>query len=178
MTSEAAPVKDAHQSPIEIISADGEVILRQFIPKDSREIFSLIDRNREHLSQLGDDTSSKYPTLESVSKSIEIPSNPKRLRFGIRNKQRQFVGSVNITPDDANPGAAEIGYYLGSEFQRKGYVGRAVETLTDYGFNVLDYKTIYGDIVDGNTASVNVLIRAGYKETARHGEKIRFSKQK
>lgn len=143
-----------------------------------RKYFPLLTRNREHLSQLGDDTSSKYPTPEAVSKSIETPSNPKRLRFGIWNKQEQFVESINITPDDASPGVAEIGYYLGSEFQRKGYVGRSVETLTDYGFNVLGYNTIYGDIVDGNRASVNVLIRAGYKETVRHGEKIRFSKQK
>ena len=177
MTSETSSTKDVPQSPIEIKSSDGEVVLRQFTVKDSQEIFELIDRNRTHLSQFGDDTAGKYPTLETVQESIEHPKNPKRLRFAIRNRQGQFAGSINITPDEKKPETAEIGYYLGSEFQKKGHAGRAVEILTAYGFDILDYKTIYGDVAQGNTASINVLLRAGFKETARHGEKIRFSKQ-
>ena len=178
MVSEITPIKDVPQSPIEIKSFDGEIVLRQFTPQDSEEIFALIDRNRDHLSQFGEDTASKYPTLETIQESIEHPKNPKRLRFAIRNKQGQFVGSINITPDEKNPESAEVGYYLGSEFQKRGYAGRAVESLTVYGFNVLGYKTIYGDVSHENTASINVLLRAGFKEAGRHGEKIRFSKQK
>lgn len=178
MTSEASPAKDLPKTPIELVSPDGEVVLKQFTLQDSEEIFELIDTNRNHLSQFGDDTSEKYPTLEAVKKSIETPSNPKRLRFAIRNKQGQLVGSVNLTPDESDPTQGEIGYYLDAEFQRQGYMGRAVQTLTDYGFSSFDYKTIYGDVAEGNTASVNVLLKAGYKETGSHNGKIRYSKQK
>lgn len=178
MTSEGSIAKDLPRNPIEILSSDGSIILRQFAPQDSEEIFALINRNRTHLSQFRDDTSDKYPTLEAVRESIEHPKNPKRLRFAIRNREGQFVGSINITPDKRHQGIAEIGYYLGSEFQRKGYMGRAVETLTNYGFNALDYKIMYGDVAEGNIASVNVLLKAGYKETGKHDGKIRYSKQK
>lgn len=176
MTNEASPTKNAPQNPIEILSADGNITLRQFVPQDSEDIFALIDRNRNHLSQFGDDTADKYPNLETVRESIEHPKNTKRLRFAMRNREGQLVGSINITTDEENQGTAEIGYYLGSEFQRQGYMGRAVTILTDYGFNVLNYETIYGDVAEGNTASVNVLLKAGYKETGKHDGKTRYSK--
>src|SRR5437868_14428116 len=84
--------------PLELVSLDGEVILRQYSPADAQEGFSLIDRNRDHLSQFGDETASKYPTLESFQESILHPKNPRRLRFGIRNKEGLLVGSINLTP--------------------------------------------------------------------------------
>ncbi len=58
-------------NPIEIASSDGEVVLRQFTLEDAEEIFKLIDGNREHLSQFGDDTAGKYPTLDSVRESLQ-----------------------------------------------------------------------------------------------------------
>ena len=170
-----SPPKDVpSNNPIEIRSSDGETVLRQFTPEDAGEIFNLIDRNRDHLSQFGDDTAGKYPTHDSVKDSIENPKNPDRLRFTIRNKERQLVGSINITPDKKNPKQAEIGYYLGSEFQKKGYMKRALEVLLDYGFQNLGYDTIYGDVVDDNVASVKTLLACGFQEVGRFKEKIRY----
>lgn len=170
------PIKDIASNPIEILSSDSNITLRQFTPQDSEEILTLIDRNRTHLSQFGDDTSDKYPTLETVRESIDHPKNPKRLRFAMRNKEGKFVGSINLTPDKNDPTQGEIGYYLGAEFQKQGYMGKAVEVLTNYGFNNLAYKTIYGDIAEGNTASISVLLKAGYKESGKHNGKIRYAK--
>jgi ribosomal-protein-serine acetyltransferase len=178
MVNETHPNGDIIKNPIEIKSSDGEITLRQFTPQDSEEIFALIDGNRSHLSQFGDDTSEKYPTLETVRDSIERPKNPERLRFAIRNKQKQLVGSINLTPDEDNPTTGETGCYLGAEFQKKGYMGKSVQMLTAYAFNTLNYKTIYGDITVGNTASINVLLKAGYRETERYDNRIRYSKTK
>lgn len=178
-TNTVLPIKDiGGPQPIELLSKDGLLLLRQFTPQDSEEIFSLIDRNRAHLSQFGDTTAQKYPTVESVRESIEQPKNPKRLRFCMRNRQGQLVGSINITPDENDPTTAEIGYYLGSEFQKQGYMRKAVETLTEYGFETLKIKSIYGDVTEGNTASSSVLLKAGYQETGKHDGKIRYSKIK
>jgi RimJ/RimL family protein N-acetyltransferase len=178
MTSELHSSKDVIKNPIEIKSFDGEITLKQFTPLDSEEIFALIDRNRDHLSQFGDETSEKYPTPQTVLDSIEFPKDPKRLRFAIRNKQEQLVGTINLTPDEDDPTIGETGCYLGAEFQKHGYMGKAVQTLTDYAFKTLGYKTIYGDVVVGNTASSNVLLKADYKETKRYDNKIRYSKIK
>lgn len=106
VSGEGIPTK----KPLEIVSKDGQVTLRQLTLEDVEELFALIDRNRDHLSQFGDDTATKYPTVESVRESIEKPKNPKRMRFAIRNIQGQIVGSINLTSDDDNPERGEVGY--------------------------------------------------------------------
>lgn len=165
-------------TPIEIVSADRQVTLRQFVPEDAREMFDLIDRNRGQLSQFGDETSAKYPDYESALASITHPKNPNRLRFAIRDAQGVMVGSINLTPTEENPQRGEIGYWIGKESEGKGYMGRAVEALSDYGFSTLGYQTIFGEVVVGNKKSVNVLSRAGYREKQRHDDKIILEKQK
>src|SRR3989344_5716914 len=165
-------------NPVELTSSVGEVVLRQFTPEDAGEILNLIDRNRDHLSQFGDDTAGKYPTHGSVKDSIENPKNPDRLRFAIRNREGQFIGSINLTPDTKNTKQPEVGYYLGAEFSKQGYMTRALEMVTTYGFRNLGYETIYGDVAETNTASSNALLRNGYNETSRFNGKIRYTKQK
>jgi RimJ/RimL family protein N-acetyltransferase len=147
-------------APMEIVSSDGEITLQQFTPEDAKEVFDLIDRNREHLSQFGEDTPQKYPTYESVLESIVHPKNPKRLRFGIRNKTGEYMGSINLTSQGFHQG--EVGYYVGEEFTGKGYTTKAVQTLTDYAFVNLGYEVLFGVVAEGNTASMKVLKKAGY----------------
>lgn len=165
-------------TPLEILSPDGRLVLRQYVASDAEEAFALISSNKEHLSQFGDETYSKYPTLETFAKSITHPKNLERLRFGIRNKDGVLVGSINLTPDDDNRERGEIGYYLGAAFQKKGYARQAVMLLTEYAFNRLGYRELYGKVVEENELSGKVLAGAGYRETKRREGKIIFEKEK
>lgn len=71
-----------NKKPIEILVRSTGIRLKQFIQTDSKAIFDLINKNREHLSQFGDTTAEKYQNVESVEDSILNPKNPNRLRFG------------------------------------------------------------------------------------------------
>lgn len=157
---------------IEIRSPNSLVELKTFTVSDAPEIFSLIDRNREHLSRFEEDkeTSRKYPNLETTVLSITKPRNSNKRRFAIRNQNGEFVGSINLTPDEDDPTSAEVGYYLGSEFTGKGYMTESVKALTDYAFSVLGCKKIYGKVVNGNENSVQVLKRCGFVEMGKTEE--------
>lgn len=166
--SKKAQRSTRHSGRLEIISSDRLVRLRQLTKVDALELFELIDRNRAHLSQFGDKTASKYPTLESIIASIVRPHDPRRLRFAIRNQQGFIVGSINLTPDQADQHQGEIGYYLGQEFTGQGYVTRAIDTLSDQAINGWGFHTLYGNVVAENVASIRALQRAGYNETGTH----------
>jgi RimJ/RimL family protein N-acetyltransferase len=129
--------------------------------------FDLISRNRDHLSQFGDVTSRNYTTYEQMLNSIILPRNPFRLRFGIRNAEGTYVGSINLTPTVENREIGEIGYYIGREFEGQGYTTAAVNALTDYAFENLGYQELFGSVVDGNDGSLRVLEKAGYTERER-----------
>lgn len=140
---------------------EGDMTLRQFRTADARALFELIDGSREHLSQNGDDTAAKYPTFDSVHQSILFPKNPKRLRFGVWINGK-LVGSVNLTPREGDPRAAEIGYWLGESHCGRGYATRAVKALAAYGCAFLDFKRIIARTGQRNHRSADVLRRAGF----------------
>lgn len=163
--------------PIELVSDDGEITLRQYTLDDIEAVFTLIDMNRDHLSQHREDTAEKYPDIDTLRASITTPTNPQRLRFGIRNKENILVGAINLTPNANDPTEGEIGYWQGAAFQGKGYIGRAVETLTHYGFETLYYERIIGHVFKTNTPSIRVLSRAGFQETTTENGYITFTKE-
>lgn len=139
--------------PIEVKSKSGQISLRQFTPVIARDVFDLIDRNRDHLSQFGDETSQKYPTYESLLGSIVNPKNPKRLRFAVRDVDEEVVGSINLTPDGDNPQKGEVGYYLGSEHRGKGFATEATRLLSEFAITQLGYSELYAKVHTGNTGS-------------------------
>jgi hypothetical protein len=73
-----SPIKDFPVSnPIEILSKDGLLLLRQFTLHDATDIFTLIDRNRPHLSQFGDETAKNIRLLSRLKKALNIPKTQK-----------------------------------------------------------------------------------------------------
>lgn len=164
--------------PLEIKSQTSRLSLRQFTPTIARDVFDLIDRNRGHLSQFGDETAEKYPSYESLLESIVNPKNPKRLRFAMRNSEGAVVGSINLTPDSDNPKKGEVGYYLGSEYQGMGFAADATKLLSEFAFAKLGYTEIYAKIHPDNKGSQKVVAKAGYKETGTKDGDLLFTRVK
>ncbi len=144
------------------LKIDEEITLRQFGVADAGAIFDLIDRNRDHLSQHNDDTAGKYLSVGSVLKSIASPANPERLRLGIWAGD-DFAGSINLTPLNGST-SFEVGYYLGSEFQGRGYMTRAVKKIVEYAFSEKKASHVFADVHPDNTASMAVLERTGFSK--------------
>lgn len=153
--------------PNEILSQDREICLSPMSLEDTAELFALIDSNRPHLSQFADDTAQKYPTLASLQESVTFPANPKKLRYVIRNKEGVIVGSINLTPIPGEQRSGEVGYYLGAQHQGRGYMTRAVQTLTAYAFQTLGYDVLSGTVHNENLPSARVLLKAGYQQIGK-----------
>ncbi len=150
------------------IQGQDSLVLKQLIEADAPRYFDLIDFDREHLSQFGDETTDKYQTVEDVTESIRNPK-PDRLRFGIWDGEA-MVGSINSTLVGEN--AAEIGYWVGAEYLRRGYASRALAELSRYEFERQGMERLVAFVVVGNVASRGVLEKSGYRLTKtveRHG---------
>lgn len=150
--------------------------LKQLGVDDAKNIFALIERNREHLSKNEDPTAGKYTSVSKVVESIvhPDPEKPGRKRFGIWNENSELVGSVNITPDKNDLTKAEIGYYLGKEYTGKGYMTEAVSMLTAFAFNELSCEIVYGIVDQRNLDSRAVLERVGYRHLSSERGEWRF----
>lgn len=156
------------------------VLVLRLGPADARELWELIDRNRSHLYQFGDDIAGKYPTFESVRDRIDKPPlGIWEYRCCVRDaRTRQMVGFIKliVLPDLYR--VVEIGYWLGEEFTEQGYMTKAVRFLTHQALTEFRFLEVRAWVHPDNTDSQDVLRRAGYTEhgpdPARNGL-VRFS---
>lgn len=74
----------------------------------------------------------------------------------------KFVGCCTLRPT-ADPGAMEIGYWVGEPYWRQGYATEAVHALVDTGFKTTEINHIDASCRVTNTASRRVLQKSGFQ---------------
>jgi RimJ/RimL family protein N-acetyltransferase len=75
------------------------------------------------------------------------------------------VGCQLLT--DVHCKTAEIGYWLGEPFWRRGIATAAVKQMTDYAFRAFALERIQALVFEWNTPSARVLEKAGYQLEGR-----------
>lgn len=174
-------VRNAMRARIQLISLDRVIQVKQYIPSEAPLAHELMHQDLDHLSEFRNSIEYKYGAVEDVKRSIIKPEEQDRrkLRFGIWNND-QLVGNIVLTPSDAISTTGYIDYYLGNDFEGKGYATKAVETLTTYAFDHLGYRELIGFVHRDNVASANVLLRAGYVQDEESFEidYVGFARQK
>lgn len=155
--------------PIEIHSSGKRIYLIQFTQADAKDIYELIRRSAEFLAAEG--ISQKYETLEAVQKSIQPPEDAVKLRFCIRNSQTgEFMGSINLLPDENKPHVGEIGYYIGEQYGGNGYTTEALTLLCHWAFRHTDISILVAYTDPNNIASQRVLEKAGFHRVGQKDE--------
>lgn len=144
------------------------VVLRRFTANDSSAYFSLIDANRDHLSQHGDDTAQKYPTLESVEERMKF-EKVGEYRFGIWSGDT-LMGLVKLTGIGVT---AEIGYLLGEEYAGHGIMTDAARAALEYAIVTIGYEEVVAWVEETNMKSSSVLSRLGFECMGPEYDRIR-----
>lgn len=160
-SEDAKLTQEQPQLPSRIIlrSKTDSVELKQLIPEDAEHYFQLVDSDRAHLSQFGDVTAEKYPTVEAVRESIVHPANPNKYRFGIWDGE-VMVGSINLIPAENN--RTEAGTWIAKAHTGHQYAARAGSLLIDFVFKQLQLDEVFAKIVVGNEASRKSAERSGF----------------
>lgn len=151
----STPENKVSPERLEIPGPDG-MVLKQLVPDDAQRYFDLIEYDRGHLSQHGEMTAQKYPTVGKVRDSIENPTS--KLRLGIWAGDT-MVGSINLTPQEDT---AEIGYWMGKQYTGHGYAAKAVQALAVHTFATRDYNHLFAIVDRDNSASIRTLEKAGF----------------
>jgi len=84
------------------------------------------------------------------------------IRWGIALKdQKAIIGTIGFN-NFTKGHRANIGFDLQAAFWNKGYVTEALNAVVEFGFRELDINRIEGEVMQGNTASEQLLARAGF----------------
>lgn len=76
----------------------------------------------------------------------------------------EAVGGIGLVlHDDIERCSAEVGYWIGQTYWGRGIVTEALKAFTQYAFSAFDLTRLYAVPFLRNTASINVLEKAGYQ---------------
>jgi [ribosomal protein S5]-alanine N-acetyltransferase len=113
-----------------------------------------------------------HPYTEAIAQEFialakEELATDKCLRLGIfLRESNTLVGGVGlmIEPDHRR---AELGYWIGVPYWKKGYATEAAQAVVKYGFSTLGLHRIFASHVPGNPASGGVLRKIGMRHEGR-----------
>jgi len=113
--------------------------------------------SRDHLTRKAFATR-VYAAQRSVDAGVGLPL------LLIRRDDQCLLGAITL--DSIQRGPAQtgvIGYWVGQEFARNGYMREAVLALVHYAFHDLDLSRIQAGCLPENSASRGVLEKSGFK---------------
>ena len=142
---------------------DNELTLVLVQPVLAEEIYTLVDNNREHLSQW-------MPWVESTKGVEQIQAWIKQSLTSFAEGtgitcaillDNTIVGVIGYNEIDHALKRAKIGYWVSSEHQGKGIITRTCQHLIDHAFNDLNLEKVEIAAATENTRSRAVCERLG-----------------
>ena len=150
----------------------GERVLLRFpLKRDAAEFLAL---NRRSTS-LNRGLASPPTTTDEFDTFILRNKRPDGLCFLIcRIADNAILGSIALSQiARGNFHSAYLGYQIGAEFSRQGYMTEAIQLMLCHAFNDLKLHRLEANIQPGNTASIALVKRAGF---VREGYSPRYLK--
>ena len=155
---------------------DNEIELELATKYIARDIFDIIDRNRDNLKQRFtwlDSVKEPTDTKEYIESRLELMAKGKTIYMAIRY-QGKVVGVIDFNSIREHYKTSEISYILDIEYRGKGIMRRAVKELCNMAFNTMGMNKVVIRCAHNNPKSCNVAKSLGFKleGTLREFEEI------
>lgn len=136
-------------------------IIDKLKPSDVDELHLFLMENAERFRRFFSLTLSSNATVEKSAEYIEIKEREIQQKvnftFAIRETDSQkIIGLIIIKKIDWTKRIGELAFCIGSNFEGKGLVTKAVKAISDFAYNELDLKTLQIIAHKTNLASVKV----------------------
>ena len=106
---------------------------------------------------------SEQEILEFFALCSETYQKGDGLNLGIALKDTdELIGSIGYYRTKWYADRSEIGYILSQDHRSKGYMHEAISAIIDFGFNEIGFHSLEAIIDPRNTASINVVEKAGF----------------
>ena len=147
------------------IDVNKEITLKSIEQKNAEVIFKRINKDRYYLSEwlswVGS-TEGVIDTLKYISMVKDKNMYNGRLVLEIWYKN-EFAGLIDLHNGDRENKKAEIGYWLGKDFQGKGIMTKSCASCLTLAFNKFDLNRIVIKCAKGNKKSQSIPKRLNFK---------------
>src|SRR5437899_5741447 len=143
------------------------VLLRGYHEDDAQAFFDAVIESRERL-RLWDNWPDKCQALEDAQAWLrEDQANwllREQFQIGIWDRHSaRFLGNIMLRPHSWTIPFFEIGYWLRTSAEGKGYMTEAMQLLTDYAFDQLTARRVMLRIDERNKRSISLAERSHFR---------------
>ncbi len=111
----------------------------------------------DHLSRKNF-TNRVYWAQRSINTGVAVPL------FLVNRETNELMGAITLDNIRRGPAqAGTLGYWVGKDHARKGYMREAIDALVHYAFHRMDLSRIEAACLPENVASRGVLEKSGFK---------------
>ncbi|MCG8310936.1 MAG: GNAT family N-acetyltransferase [Cytophagales bacterium] len=150
------------------------LILRKFGISDAPELSRLLKDKEVAATTL----MLPYPidlekSKEMIRNYIEEQELKKVMRWTLtlKKNEQQIIGGIRLVPNQKF-NSAEIGFWLGKNFWRKGYAFEAAMRVIEFGFNELEFNRLEAHAMAENKPSIMLLEKLGYQKEGYHPDLV------
>jgi len=148
------------------------LLLRQLVATDDQSIFKI----------RSNDIVYKYLEKETQKDISEAQAFIKKINKGIANRECMYwaiilkesqglIGTICLWNFSKDQLVAEIGYELHPDYHKRGLMNEALNKVVDFGFTVLNLKTLEAFTHKNNEASKTLLIKNKFLLDAKRTDK-------
>jgi ribosomal-protein-serine acetyltransferase len=145
---------------------EDDIELRALAEPDAADLFALTDKNRDHLRAWlpwVDGTRTIHDTRAFIRTAIEQQRDGDGFQAGIWHRG-VLAGMVGYHRIDWPRRQVALGYWLGRDFEGKGFMTRACRVLVDHAFSELDLERVEIRAATENVRSRSVPVRLGFRQ--------------
>ncbi len=157
--------------PVELTTASPRVLLRALDPSDAAELWALVQKSRAHLTRHGDFLELADRDVAATARELEGSAEH---AFGIF-LDGALVGSAALVPVD--PPRYGCGFWLAEPATGQGVASAAVGALVEYAGRELAASDVFAGVTHGNSRSVAVLERSGFRRSDHFDTYDRFHRR-
>ena len=107
----------------------------------------------------------KYPfTKEEAILVVKEEEHVKNLkRFGVELKESsKIIGVIDLYNINLKSKKLKLGYWIGKDYRRKGYINEAIQKVITYAFENYDINEVIATTLLDNEPSINLLLKNGF----------------
>ena len=141
--------------------------LRRYRTEDAASLLCLIDSNREllvHEFALLAGLRSNADAESYLAAEDEQWNAGRTFCYGIRLKPSdELIGHMRVKNIAWEIPSAELGYFVGGEWQRRGYAGETIRRVLQSAFGEISFERIFLRILPTNEPSLRLAQKLGFQ---------------
>jgi ribosomal-protein-alanine N-acetyltransferase len=141
------------------IRVDERILLRRWQPEDAEWYVRARDEETYRWT-----TESRTLTVDQAKAAIaKANDDPSSYCYAIIDERTaSLLGNIALVTDTGPNGTGEIMYWLAPDARGQGVATMSLESLSAWAFRILKLRQVELRILEGNTASEQVAVRAGF----------------